>query len=71
MLMSEALPPNPIPHLVPAKITMTASATPEDSPRLRGCSYALESIKRSKVINYFTVFMASTLTCFTFRFPIT
>ena len=55
----------------PTKITMTASGVPEDSPWLQGCSRALESIKLSKVINYFTVFMASTLTCFTSRFPIT
>lgn len=50
---------------------MTASVTPEDSPWPQGCSCALESIKRSKVINYFTVFMASALTCFPSRFPIT
>ena len=55
----------------PTKLTMTASGAPEDSPWLQGCSRALESIKLSKMINYFTVFMASTLTCFTSRFPIT
>jgi hypothetical protein len=55
----------------PAKITMTVGVARDDSPWPQSCSYALESVKLSNVINYFTVFMASTLTGFTFRFPIT